>query len=161
MNKPNYYQYFKLALIFVASLGLNGCGSNDKVGFSRSLPDEFAIISLPPLSLPPNYNLLPPNSESKGENDKQSLQGNLRASLLLKDSQRAPLTTSDKAFLTAAKAGERDEDIYRNLQEDNKSAISEPLSIAEAIVLEKSFDDNVRTFFLIKSRKKPRITQQN
>jgi len=53
---------FTIALtLLVAAASLGGCESARKV-FSgqKSAPDEFAVYSRPPLSLPPDYQLRPP-----------------------------------------------------------------------------------------------------
>ena len=43
---------------------LAACGSDvaDSLGYGKSPPDEFTVISRPPLILPPDYNLRPPGS---------------------------------------------------------------------------------------------------
>ncbi len=39
-----------------------GDGASDAFGYGKSAPDEFTVISRPPLILPPDYNLRPPGS---------------------------------------------------------------------------------------------------
>ena len=43
---------------------LAACGddASDAFGYGKSAPDEFTVISRPPLILPPDYNLRPPGS---------------------------------------------------------------------------------------------------
>lgn len=41
--------------------GLTGCGSAQVFGIDRSTPDEFAVVSRAPLTLPPDYDLRPPD----------------------------------------------------------------------------------------------------
>ena len=45
---------------------LPACGddASDAFGYGKSAPDEFTVISRPPLILPPDYNLRPPGSGS-------------------------------------------------------------------------------------------------
>ncbi len=53
----------KKALVFcAAALLLAGCGSKVKetLGLERSAPDEFAVIERAPLTLPPSFELVPP-----------------------------------------------------------------------------------------------------
>lgn len=47
-----------VSLLFV------GCGgqSGNILGLGKTAPDEFSVVSRAPLSLPPNYNLRPPNA---------------------------------------------------------------------------------------------------
>ncbi len=51
---------FAVALAGVA-FGAGGCGDvRQALGFDKSPPDEFRIVSRAPLSLPPDYSLRPP-----------------------------------------------------------------------------------------------------
>ena len=51
------------SLIFMLNLSLlSGCGSelSDVLGTNKMPPDEFTILTKPPLIVPPEYNLRPP-----------------------------------------------------------------------------------------------------
>lgn len=50
----------------LAAVSLSGCSSETKkaLGFEKSTPDEFAVVSRAPLSLPPDYQLRPPQPGS-------------------------------------------------------------------------------------------------
>ena len=54
----------RIGLTFSACLMLAACGddASDAFGYGKSAPDEFTVISRPPLILPPDYNLRPPGS---------------------------------------------------------------------------------------------------
>ena len=54
----------RIALTFGGCLMLAACGddASDAFGYGKSAPDEFTVISRPPLILPPDYNLRPPGS---------------------------------------------------------------------------------------------------
>ena len=56
----------RIVLTFGACLMLAACGddASDTFGYGKSAPDEFTVISRPPLILPPDYNLRPPGSGS-------------------------------------------------------------------------------------------------
>jgi hypothetical protein len=48
-------------LLLAASLALGGCGETRKMlGWEKSTPDEFRIVSRAPLTVPPDYGLRPP-----------------------------------------------------------------------------------------------------
>ena len=52
----------KLCLLLLPLL-LNACdngGMRETLGLTRDAPDEFSVVSRPPLSLPPDFNLRPP-----------------------------------------------------------------------------------------------------
>jgi hypothetical protein len=59
-KRTNYAPATLLVLIGLAT-SLGGCGGVRKeLGLGRSNPDEFAVVSQAPLSLPPDYELRPP-----------------------------------------------------------------------------------------------------
>ncbi len=50
-----------LILILAAGAVMSGCESaKQAIGLGKHPPDEFQVVSHPPLSLPPDYNLPPP-----------------------------------------------------------------------------------------------------
>src|SRR3546814_5028479 len=50
-----------LSAILVGAFVLAGCSSADRIfGLDRNQPDEFAVVSRAPLSMPPEFNLRPP-----------------------------------------------------------------------------------------------------
>ncbi len=49
------------AVATVLAVSVGGCGNTQKaLGLEREAPDEFAVVTRAPLSLPPEYNLKPP-----------------------------------------------------------------------------------------------------
>jgi hypothetical protein len=53
----------KLSLFAALSLSLAACGGeslSDTLGYGKSAPDEFAIVTKAPLVIPPDYSLRPP-----------------------------------------------------------------------------------------------------
>lgn len=60
----------KLSNLFIACslLALTACGGSsvkDTLGLTRKSPDEFKVVSRPPLSVPPQFNLRPPSSNAE------------------------------------------------------------------------------------------------
>jgi hypothetical protein len=57
-----------MALLAVGGLGMifaSGCsGTNEMLGLGKRQPDEFAVYSRPPLSMPPDFALRPPQPGS-------------------------------------------------------------------------------------------------
>lgn len=50
-------------LLFTALLALSACSGNEvrnTLGLERNAPDEFVVLSRPPLSVPPEFELRPP-----------------------------------------------------------------------------------------------------
>lgn len=55
------------AALLLLALGLGGCSSvKETFGFGRNSPDEFTVVKRAPLSLPPSYNLRPPQPGATG-----------------------------------------------------------------------------------------------
>ena len=56
----------KLGIAIAILLLLSGCSNDIKstLGIRKEAPDEFTVISYPPLSVPPEFNLEPPSSET-------------------------------------------------------------------------------------------------
>jgi len=49
------------SLLVVAAVALSGCDTiRDAAGMEKSAPDEFAVLTKAPLTIPPDYNLMPP-----------------------------------------------------------------------------------------------------
>lgn len=77
----------RLFLFLSALLALAACGgqnARDMLGLGKRTPDEFRVVSRPPLSVPPDFTLRPPQ--------KQSGTGNSQA-----DSQARALVTGTEA----------------------------------------------------------------
>ncbi len=98
---------FALAAVAVTALTLAGCGTLARVtGSERTVPDEFRVVTLAPLVVPPEYALRPP---APGEPRPQELrpESAARAALL---GQRAALarTPGETAFVARAGADAAD-----------------------------------------------------
>ena len=63
-TSPSEFGKNRIVLTFSACLMLAACSddASDAFGYGKSAPDEFTVISRPPLILPPDYNLRPPGS---------------------------------------------------------------------------------------------------
>lgn len=56
-----------LALVLLTPLALGACGNVKKnLGLERNQPDEFAVVERAPLTMPPNFDLLPPQPGATG-----------------------------------------------------------------------------------------------
>ncbi|AHC74004.1 hypothetical protein P856_803 [Candidatus Endolissoclinum faulkneri L5] len=53
-----------ISILSIFLIGLSGCTQiREALGYTKNSPDEFQVVSRPPLSLPPNYELHPPMPE--------------------------------------------------------------------------------------------------
>jgi len=68
MNNKNLF-----TILWILILGLSSCSSLKKnLGFEKDVPNEFLIEKRDPLTLPPDFNILPPNSNAKINKNKES-----------------------------------------------------------------------------------------
>ena len=68
MNNKNL---FTIILLLICSL--SSCSSVKKtLGLEKDVPNEFLIEKRDPLTLPPDYNILPPDSNAKTNKNKKS-----------------------------------------------------------------------------------------
>ena len=63
----------KVRVLFVLTLTLtvlSACGgTRESLGLGRSVPDEYAVVDRPPLSMPPDYTLRPPRPGAERPQD--------------------------------------------------------------------------------------------
>lgn len=81
-------RFLPLSLLFV-SLALTACDGQEMretVGLTREAPDEFVVVSRPPLSVPPDFSLKPPRP---GEQRKEESTENQARQLILKENPDA------------------------------------------------------------------------
>ena len=69
-------KYFKIIIIFLVFVGVNGCGNfRDAVtGQTKKTTDEFLIKKKDPLILPPDYDTLPIPKTKKTRESNSSLE---------------------------------------------------------------------------------------
>ena len=94
---------------------INGCGGNVKkeLGFGKQAPDEYQVVDNRPLSMPPNYELIPPE---EGLQDKTDSENPIFDNKVNDD---ANISEGDKAILILSKADEADPNIRDSLIEDS------------------------------------------
>jgi hypothetical protein len=116
---------FLFALLLISLL--SGCGEDvkQKLGIQRKSPDAFSVISNPPLSIPPDFELRPPLEEkSYSKSHIQAQEPSHAAKEVLlgtkgSSSKSAP-SYGENALLQKAGAGEADPNIKSILTEDAK-----------------------------------------
>src|SRR5512146_1024730 len=90
------------ASAILAAFGLAGCQSTEQaLGMTKVVPDEFRVVTKAPLVVPPDYALRPP---APGQPRPQELQPESAARLALLG-QREGEVRSDGEKLLVAKAG--------------------------------------------------------
>ena len=101
--------FFRLffSLIFMLNISLiSGCGSelSDVLGTNKMPPDEFTILTKPPLIVPPEYNLRPP---AEGEIRPNAQQPNRQLqSILFGQNQTDDFSPSEVSLMTGSDVAE-------------------------------------------------------
>jgi hypothetical protein len=101
--------FFRLvfSLIFILNISLiSGCGSelSDVLGTNKLPPDEFTILTKPPLIVPPEYNLRPP---AEGEIRPNVQQPNRQLqSILFGQKQTDDFSSSEISLMTGSDVAE-------------------------------------------------------
>ena len=94
-----------------------------EMGFGKKSPDEYQVIANKPLSIPPNYDLIPPSEEAQNE-------------VMLnedKDVNEKKLTESDKSILVLSDADKADPQIRKILDEE-QSVVKVEKSLLDKIL---------------------------
>ena len=99
---------FKTAItlsLVIPMLVLGGCGTIQKIsGKGKNPPDEFAVITRPPLSLPPEYSLSPPTPGEATPQDLASSVETLRALFPNNENVVPQLSIGEAALLRSIEA---------------------------------------------------------
>ncbi|ADM08617.1 hypothetical protein PB2503_02702 [Parvularcula bermudensis HTCC2503] len=122
-----------LVLLSGAALALAACGSNRGVlGGGKSSPDEFAIVTKAPLTVPPDFALRPPKP---GETRPEALSTSERTrQLLIGDVNAAPPSNGELALLESAGAVEADSNIREILDAENGGRAEKNASLANQLI---------------------------
>ena len=118
-------------LIIISNLFLISCNSiRDSAGVNRKVIDEYTVIENPPLVIPPNFDLLPPEQmESKDIKDIDSeLAKEILFGLEDTNNQKNSENSLISEIIRETKADEVDEDIRETINQDfagEKSTIND------------------------------------
>ena len=148
------HRQYGFFLPLLACLMVSACGEGSigkRLGMERQVPDEFQVLSRPPLHIPPEFNLEPPGEGEDGgglvapasRQAEETVFGATDSSSLgygNADTAVMPVTSSDAAsqtdqnFLNRAGATEADPDIRKTLREENgQTGYEEEKSILEEL----------------------------
>jgi len=131
-----------LSVLCLALLALSACGEvRESLGLGRNPPDEFSVVDRPPLSMPPDFGLRPPQP---GAPRPQEIDMKQRANDTLFGSNgnkvtSAPLDTAglsgaEKSLLENTGATKADPDIRNTVdREASDKVVSSPHLIEELL----------------------------
>ena len=69
---PKRARFIAPALLLALLAGCSGNDVKDTLGMNRVAPDEFKVVSRPPLTVPPQFSLVPPDTGSEGPGQQQA-----------------------------------------------------------------------------------------
>jgi len=134
-----------IAVLVMAVAGLSACGdTKEMLGLEKSAPDEFAVYSRAPLSLPPDYALKPPRpgaDRPQGEAEKDKA----RRALTGRNATRARTVTGSYAnmspglqsLLQQTGALEADPAIRQTIDRETSSFVAESKSFTDDLLFWK------------------------
>ena len=110
-----------LLVAAVASLALSGCESmREAIGLGKHPPDEFEVVTHPPLAMPPNDDLVPPTpgaprpqEQSASQLAEAAVVGSIGA-----DQAAVDATQGEEAFLQSAGATNTDPKIRQIVDQE-------------------------------------------
>lgn len=121
-----------ILLLATLGMGVSGCQSVGKAfGAGKNPPDEFAIVTKAPLTVPPDYALRPPKP-GEIRPDRLSTADRTRQ-LLVGDSASQPPSTGELALLQSVGALEVDESIRAILAAENGNRADKDESLANRL----------------------------
>ena len=111
---------FTLFILLSVLVTLQGCSSfSSLMPNNRTVPNEFKVISNPPLSLPPDFNLRPPQKDAPIKRNSPEI-------LFGSDiSNEAPIDSADEGFLSLTGASNKSDNIRSILDQEQAKQIEE------------------------------------
>ena len=139
--------------IIISSIFLSSCNTiRSSAGVERKVIDEYNVVENPPLVIPPNFNLLPPDQiESKDIDDTDS---DLAKKILFGLDEKNDETPSENLvienILKKTEADQVDSNIRDNLYGNSEDEVTEDNTDAEFEKIEEK--KKKKRFFLFKSK---------
>ena len=137
----------KIILLFlISNLFLLSCSTvRDSAGVNRKVIDEYAVVENPPLVIPPNFNLLPP--EQMASKDIQDTESELAKEILFGLEEDNNQTNSSNSLISEiikeTDANKVDEDIRSTINQDfagEKSSLGDETSFKNEEELEAAIE---------------------
>ena len=159
----------RVVLCIVAAALIGGCAETRKL-FSRtkSPPDEFAVYSRAPLSMPPNYGLRPP---APGQTRPQAVVPRTRAETAVRGGQKgsagaqgAPgsqpaVSSGTQALLRAAGAHQADPGIRTLVNRESSIMVEENVTLADRILFWKEPGETEKSTVVDPAKEAKRIRE--
>lgn len=131
---------FALAAAIVGALIVTGCdGAREAIGIGKQSPDEFAVVTRAPLSMPPDYGLRPPRpgvDRPQEEKVTDAARDLIVKSANSNASTRRVSTASlgETALLSKAGATNPDPNIRREINRESSILATEDDSFTDSLI---------------------------
>ena len=131
---------FALAAAIIGALIVTGCeGSREAIGIGKQSPDEFAVVTRAPLSMPPDYGLRPPRpgvDRPQEEKVTDAARDLIVKSANSNASTRRVSTASlgETALLSKAGATNPDPSIRREINRESSILATEDESFTDSLI---------------------------
>ncbi len=147
-NKQGPTSFHLIAAIGVLALGLgvSGCAkTREAFGLNKSAPDEFAVVTRAPLSLPPDYGLRPPTPGVQRPQEKD-VKDEARRILVTSGGGTATETMSapsvgEEALLSKAGAAHTDPSIRQKVSRENSLLASGDKGFVDRLMFWRKKDE--------------------
>lgn len=113
--------------VVLLALSVTACGGTAPLIGSRSLPDEMAVVAGPPLTLPPSFELRPPQEQKQSRAEAlRSQDASSRAkTILVGETAAAPKGDVDPWLAEQANVKKADPNIREKLNAENNPVAEE------------------------------------
>ena len=129
-----------LASIFALATPLLGCGGGDeprRLGYAKSIPDEFNVVRRAPMILPPEFNLKPPSATSARPATPTGAE--LARLIVLPNAPQEPISKLEETMLDkAARGGVYGDGIREELTNQKTGTVSENASTVDQLVKDQA-----------------------
>jgi hypothetical protein len=121
-----------VAMVAAAAAAASGCSTVSRsLGMTKTVPDEFRVVTRAPLTLPPDYSLRPPRP---GEPRPQELEpdAEARAALFGQDAGQSA-SVGERAFVSAAGAEAVDPNIRNTVDYESDGVVRRSEALSDSV----------------------------
>ena len=127
-------------LVAVLSLSLTACGGgslSDTLGYGKSAPDEFTIVTKAPLVMPPDFSLRPPQPGAPRPQEMQPSAGAQRAltgDVEAVDAGASGMTDGERVLLANTGADAADPRIRQVVNTETRSLVEQDKTFVDDVI---------------------------
>ena len=131
-------KFAKISFVLGLTASVAACGgSNNQLGYSKSVPDEFNVVRRAPLIVPPEFNLLPPSASSSRPATPQGAE--LARLIVLPNAPRLSASAAERNLLAKADKGKAyGYGIREELDNQQRGTVSEEAVLVDRLVADQS-----------------------